>query len=292
MGTNPYFNKFHRTSEQNLVDDLVRESIQIHGHDFVYLPRTLIKEDLIYGEDVLSKFEDYYDIEMYIKTYDAFEGQGDVFTTLGVDIKDQVKLWVSRTRWDAVVASELQRPREGDLLYYPLHDRLGEGKGLFQITFVKEDTIHFQLGDMYVYEITAEKYAWSHEEFKTGIDEVDGVEKALSYTLELTLGAGAGNYLDDEMVYQGASLAASTASAQVTLHDPTANTIKVRNIKGDFDLGAGNLIGDTSAASYAIVAVDYKDDIKDATNDNVELETEADAIIDFTEKDPFSEDNY
>lgn len=285
MTTNHYFNKFHRRSEQSLVDDLIRESIKIHGHDFVYIPRTLEKKDLIYGEDVLSKFDDYYDIEMYVKTFNGFDGPGDQWTKMQMDIKDSVVLWVSRSQWDRVVGTELQRPREGDLLYYPFNG------AIFQVTFVNNESIHYQLGDLYVYEITVEQFVYSDEKFATGIEEVDNIEKASAFTVQLNLGAGTGNYQDDEWVYQGASLATSTAKAQVTTTDVPPGTIKVRNISGIFESTAGPVVGDSSGASHALTSLDTQQDVNDI-EDNHNLETEADTVLDFTEDDPFSEGNY
>ena len=289
MTTNPYFNKFHRRSEQNLVDDLVREAIQIHGHDFVYLPRKLQKEDLLYGEDVISKFEDYYDVEMYIKSVDGFEGQGDLMSKFGIEIKDQATLWVSRTVFNNAVNSEEVRPKEGDLLYYPLNG------AMLEIKFVTNETLHYQLGDLYVYELTCEQFVFSDEKFDTGLEDIDKIEAEQSYSIILGLGAGAGTFLVDEFVYQGASLATATAKAEVSLVGPDgipANTLQIRNIVGVFNMASGNIIGNTSGASYALATVNDQANVNDDNDDSVRLETEGDAVIDFSEDDPFSEGNY
>lgn len=288
MATNQYFNKFNKRSEQNLVDDLIIESIQIHGHDFVYLPRTKQKEDLIYGEDVLSKFDDTHDIEMYIKSTDGFQGQGDMLTKFGIEIKDQATLWVSKSRWQNVAnagSDTLIRPREGDLLFYPFNN------ALFEIKFVANETIHYQLGELYVYELTIEQFVYSDETLKTGIDEIDDVEKEQAYTLSLGIGAGTGTYQIDESVYQGASFATATAKAIVSDVDHPVGTIKIRNIIGDLDIAAGNLIGVASLATHVITTLNELNNVNDQLDDTVRLETEADQVIDFTETDPFSEGN-
>ncbi len=287
MSTNPYFNKTHRTSEQGLVDDLIIEAIQIHGYDFLYLPRTLQKEDMIYGEDPISKFDDYYDIEMYVKSVDGFVGQGDSMSKFGIEIKDQAILQVSRSRWNAVTADETIRPKEGDLIYYPFNG------AILEIKFVANESIHYQLGDLYMYELTVEQFVYSNENFDTGIEELDNIEKNFAYTLLLELGAGAGTYQEDEEVYQGASLATATAKAIVTdFGIPNANNLKIREIVGEFLPANGPIIGDTSSASYALLVIDTQDNINDPNTDAPELEAEADAVLDFTEDDPFSEGNY
>jgi len=285
LATNQYFNKFNNKLEQALVDHLITEAIQIYGHDFVYLPRQLLKEDLIFGEDVLSKFDTFYDIELYIKSIDGFEGQKDLITKFGIEIKDQATFWVSRSRWDNVVGQELVRPREGDLLYYPFNG------ALLEIKFVTNETLHYQLGDYYVFEMVAEQFVYSDEKLATGIADIDDKEKEFAYSILLNLGAGAGTYQVDETVYQGASLATATAKADVSLVGVPPNTLKIRNIIGAFDVANGNIIGNTSTASYILTSVDDKANVNDPQDDSVKLETDADIILDFDEKDPFSE-NY
>lgn len=287
MATSPYFNKFHRKSEQNLVDSLIVESIKIHGIDFVYLPRKLQKSDKLYAEDVISKFEDYYDIELYLKSFDGFQGSGDIMSKFGIEIKDQATLWMSRSRWAETVSTEMIRPLEGDLLYYPFNG------SLFEIKFVANESVHYQLGELYVYELNIEQFSYSDEKFDTGIVELDTKEDDFAYSILLNLGAGAGTYSVGEMVYQGASLAAATAKAEVTLVGPDgvpAGSIKIKNLVGTFNVADGNVIGQTSGASYALTSSNDQDNVNDPTDDNVNVQTDADVIVDFSEKDPFSED--
>ena len=90
MPTNPYFNHLSSVSEQNLHQDLIIESIKNFGIDVYYMPRTLNNLDNIYGEDTISSFENAHLIEMYIKTIDGFEGEGDFISRFGLEIRDQV----------------------------------------------------------------------------------------------------------------------------------------------------------------------------------------------------------
>ena len=90
MPTNTYFRNFDARNEQELLHSLVTESIQIYGHDVNYIPRTLVNEDTILGEDSISEYKDAYSIEMYIKSVDGFEGEGDLVSKFGLEIRDQL----------------------------------------------------------------------------------------------------------------------------------------------------------------------------------------------------------
>ena len=127
MARNPYISQTVR-SEQNLYEDIIIESLKIYGQDVEYLPRTLVAEDVIFGEDVVSRFDDAYTIEMYLENTDGFEGDQDLFTKFGVEIRDRATMHVARRRWDAVVGAfvDNNRPNEGDLIYLPLSDQVFE----------------------------------------------------------------------------------------------------------------------------------------------------------------------
>lgn len=64
------------TSENSLYESLVTEAVNMHGDDFLYIPRILVSKDEILGEDRLSKFEHSYPVIMYLESIDGFEGQG------------------------------------------------------------------------------------------------------------------------------------------------------------------------------------------------------------------------
>ena len=91
MATSLHFSQKVR-SEQNLYEDIVIESLKIYGQDVYYLPRTIVNEDTILGEDIPSKFGSAYKIEMYIENIDGFDGEGDLFTRFGVEIRDAATL--------------------------------------------------------------------------------------------------------------------------------------------------------------------------------------------------------
>lgn len=158
-----------QASEQDLIDDLTIEIIQMAGHDFSYIPRTIVSEDEIFGEDSSSTFDSYETIEMYIDSVDGFEGEGDILSSFGLQISDTAKLVVSKTRFEEIYSGnpDIERPREGDLIYFPLT------KGLFEINFVEDENPFYQASKLYSYVLTVELFDYSHEDLNTGITEVD-----------------------------------------------------------------------------------------------------------------------
>ena len=178
---NHYFNNFTNSMEQNLVEDLIIESIRIYGIECLYIPRTLVKEDLLFGEDVLSKFSTAYPIEMYVKSVDGFEGDGTFLSKFGLEIRDQMILTMARRRFVEEVyvdgtdtVGTTDRPNEGDLIYFPLNNKL------FEIKFVEHEAIFYQMGSLQTYDITCELFEYSHERLDTGIAAIDNIETAQS----------------------------------------------------------------------------------------------------------------
>ena len=167
MPTNPYFNQISFAQEQTLVEDLVVESIQIHGQNFYYIKRDQVTQDSVFNEDVLSEFNDAYELEMYIEDAEGFAGEGDFLSKFGLKIRDQLNVLVSKKRF--LESTPLTIPREGDLIYFPLVDRC------FEIQFVEDEIPFYQLGKMYVYKLTTELFEYSHEEFNTEIEEIDDI---------------------------------------------------------------------------------------------------------------------
>lgn len=154
------------TSEQNLDEDLIIEMIQMAGNDKYYIPRTLFNKDTILNEDVNSKFEKYYTIEMYQDNATEWGGQGQYLGKFGLEVNNSVDLIVSRKRFLKEVGEV--KPKEGDLIYDPL------SKSLFQIDFVEyEKQSFYQLSKIYTFLLKCSLYTYSYEDFDTGIGEVD-----------------------------------------------------------------------------------------------------------------------
>jgi len=192
--TNFYFNNFENSMEQRLIEDLIIESIKIYGMEIFYMPRTIVNEDLLFSEDTLSTFDDAYPIEMYIKSVDGFEGDGDFLSKFGLEIRDAVTLTVARRRFseeieDIETTKDIGRPAEGDLIYLPLNGKI------FEVKFVEHESIFYQMGSLQVYDLRCELFEYSHEQLNTGIDVIDSIETAYSgdmnfYQLLLEDGGG------------------------------------------------------------------------------------------------------
>ena len=185
MATNLYFSQKVR-SEQNLYEDIVIEALKTYGQDTYYLPRDLVNEDRILGDDPVSSFNSSHMIEMYIENTEGFDGEGDLFTRFGVEIRDEATFIVSRRRWaDAVQRYDneitAERPVEGDVIYLPL------SKSFFQIMHVEHEQPFYQLSNLPVYKMRCQLYEYTGENMDTGVDVLDDLEAKYAYKYILSL---------------------------------------------------------------------------------------------------------
>lgn len=181
MSTNFYFNNFSNSQEQILIENLVLESIKMYGHDVYYCPRTLVAKDEIYEEDAVSEYNSSYMIDMYIRSYESYEGDGQFLSKFGLEIRDQVTFTVSvRNFADEIGSVEMiDRPQEGDLIYLPMADRL------MYIKYVNKTPVFYQMGAIQMYDLVCEMFEYSSEKLNTGIKAIDDIERDLSLSLEL-----------------------------------------------------------------------------------------------------------
>ena len=281
MATNLYFNNVTSHAEQELINELTSEVIKIHGMDVFYIPRTIVKEDLIIGEDVLSKFSSAYEIEMYLKGTEGFGGEGDLVSKFGLDVRDEVIFTVHKDRFN--LATDMDKPLEGDLIFLPIN------KGLFEIKFVEHEQPFYQFGKNYSFDITCELYQYSEEQLETGIAAVDQIERDESYAIDFVMTTGgSGTFSIDEAIYQGPSLANSTAKGIVVSWTAANRTLRANDTSGTFVVGT-DITGDTSNAVWTLTSYDDQALPTTPFADNLEFETEADAILDFSESNPFGE---
>ena len=282
MATNKYFNNFAYAREQDLVEDLTIESIKIYGHNVKYLPKTISGIDHLFGEDKLLKYETAADVEMYVKNVEGFEGEGEFMSKFGVQLNDQLTLTVARKRFDQIRTEKLttevgynylqesantdapsrqfltgnnhtesivletgttgvnsysitaNRPQEGDLVFFPLVNKI------FEIKFVEHEDIFYQTGRLQSYDLRCELFKYSSEQIRTGNTEIDSTETAgtldtLLYELLLEDGD---NLLEEE--------------------------------------------GDSLVQEYQLFT-------QDAGANNSFFQSEGESIIDFSERNPFSE---
>lgn len=177
MATNFFFNNFASSQEQNLIENLIIESIKMHGLDVYYLPRGIENKDEIYGEDSVSRYESSYLIEMYVKDVLGFQGEGDFLSKFNLQVRDQLTLTVANRTFDEEIGgpAALPRPREGDLIYFPFNQKV------FQISFVEHEAVFYQLGSLQMYDLVCDLFEYSNEVFNTGIPEVDALEQNFSF---------------------------------------------------------------------------------------------------------------
>ena len=296
MSTNLYFNNFpinQITSEQLLVEDLVIEAMQINGMDVYYLPRsTRDSVDLLYGEDTLKQYVSAYSIEMYLEDVTGMEGEGDFISKFGLEIRDDVTMLMSRRRFQFTVNQP--RPYEGDLVYIPLL------QNFFEITFVEHENnqaMYYTLGrgrggNVYVYALKMKQFVFSNEVIQTGNAEIDGQIRDEYPRTRLTLQAGGtGSFINDEIVFVSPDATYANATAQALVHTyVTGASVDVYRVRGTFS--SGSLRGNTSSAVWTLNTVSDTATMDNAFEDIVDnnrIETESDAILDFTEHNPFGE---
>jgi hypothetical protein len=251
---------------------------------------------MLYGEDTLKQYVTAYSLEMYLENVTGMDGEGDFISKFGLEIRDELSLLVSRRRFKyATGASNLIRPREGDLIYIPLI------QNFFEITFVEHENdqaMFYTLGrgrggNVYVYALKMKQFVFSEEVIDTGNDEIDGQIRDSYARTQLTMASGgSGTFVADEIAYQGSTLA--NATFQSVVYDWSSTTRKLNVIRtiGTF---ANNTLtkGATSGASwtsFGTANTSYNDNTAfEDIMDNSLIEGEADSIIDFSETNPFGE---
>jgi hypothetical protein len=294
MATNVYFNPFplnQITSEQLLVEDLLIEALKIYGMDVYYLPRSSGDVvDYIYGEDSNKQYTSAYPIELYLENVTGMDGEQDFISKFGLEIRDEITLLVSRRRFAATVPQS--RPNEGDLIYVPLI------QNFFEITFVEHENdqaMFYTLGrgrgaNVYVYALKLKQLVFSNELISVGITEIDNQIRDAYPRTRISLISGSGTFVNDEIVYQGTSLA--NASAQAVVYTFAKNThIDIIRTQGTFV--SGNVRGNTSSSNWIINTISDTASMNTAFEDivdNARIEAEADGIMDWTETNPFGTD--
>lgn len=290
------------SSEKALLEDLIIEAIQIHGHDVYYIPRKIVKHDRLLNEDVLSKFADAYKIEMYVENVDGFEGDGKFLSKFGLEIRDQMRVIVAKRRWNTLVARygnapDTVAPKEGDLLYFT------STGGLFEIRYVSKTEPFLQLNGLPVFKLTVELFEYGGQNMKTGVPTIDRVQNDVSnawrakisyttlparftpnetLTILLPTGiSGSASYLSESMV--GGNLVINIG--KLSYDDGVVRRLP----------NGSSLIGNDSGAEATVEEVyDTADDIEptvatDMKAQNSVFSTLADPFISFDETNPFGD---
>lgn len=295
MAKNPYFKI--NPIENRLYEDIVIEMIKIYGYDVVYMPRKYQKQDKLLGEDVLSKFNKIYEIEMYYPTVNGPSGS-DYLSKFGIEIQEVHDLIVSKKRFRQLIGAKegIERPIPGDLVYLPLTNSLLEIKSVDDA----DPEVQFNpLDKSPVYRIVTQNFVYSYEEIDTGVPIIDSARAEIVtnlYNIGLTGSSitTEDRYYVGEKVFVGASLGSATSVGTVINWYPDNKTIEVSLESGGFT--SGIVIGDTSNAQYSINATSVtttKYSIEGFDDGaKIELERNQKELFDFTDVDPFSEGNY
>ena len=272
MPTNVYFDTGTKP-EQNLYEDLMIEQLKIYGQEVFYIPRTLVKEDELFGEDTLSKFGDAYIIEMYFDNIEGYEGEKEIMSKFGLQMNEDVTFTVSRRRFEQLVSHDSNlivktRPNEGDLVYFPKVSKI------FEITFVDKDDPFYQIHNLPAFKLKCKTFEYSGEDLNTGIKEIDAIETDNSLDL---------------LQFQMTLEQSGTFNEGLELEDGTGNVEQedsTDNVIGENETGGESILLETG--DYIIqeaIVVDTIDE--NAMNDF--FEREDDNIIDFSESNPFGD---
>ena len=189
MALNPFFTQGTK-NEQNLVQDLINEQLKMYGVECYYLPRKYLTTNTVIREVVQSKFDDAYPLEAYVNNYDVYQGNGTVLSKFGIEVQQDINLTISKDRFENYITPLIRnetgiklstRPKEGDLIWFPLDDRL------YEIKFVEHAKPFYQLKELYVYELQCEVFRYEDETVDTGIGSIDDETEEIGYSQTLTL---------------------------------------------------------------------------------------------------------
>ena len=191
MALNPFFLQ-GSVGEQNLMQELINEQLKIYGVEITYIPRKIVNRSTVFEELERSRFDDNFLLEAYVETFDGYGGQGDIMTKFGMTLKDELTVSISRERFEDFIAPFMEampddemiidtRPREGDLVFFPLGNRL------FEVKFVEHEDPFYQLGKNYVYKLQCELFEYEDEVIDTGVEEIDTKVEDLGHITDLPL---------------------------------------------------------------------------------------------------------
>ena len=244
MALNPFFLQ-GSPGEQRLIQNLINEQLQIYGVEVTYIPRKFVNKQSIIEEVQSSKFDDNFLIEAYVNTYEGYSGAGDIMTKFGVSLRDEITLTISKERFEDFIAPFLNddeyelatRPREGDLIFFPL------GTRLFEVKFVEHEQPFYQLGKNYVYQLQCELFEYEDEVIDTGVDEIDQEIEDEGFITTLNL-VGVG--------------VTATATAAISVNSGYVNSISLLNDGSGYtgtptvSISTSRVSGGTNASAVAI----------------------------------------
>lgn len=285
MALNPLFEFYDQSEEQTLTQDLVDEAIEIHGVNLFYIPRRDRNVDKIYGEDPMPEFTEQFEFEAYLKNVNGFDGTPDFLSKFGLEIRDSGVFTLSKRIFpERVSPSGLQKPREGDLIYFPLT------KTLFQITFVQDQAQFLQLGTLYTWDITVELFEYSNERLRTGIPQIDVIENKYASTHTISITAVTGEWNPNDFIYQGTDVVGATFWGEVVSYDDVG-IITVKHTGGTIQLDVvlkNNITGATGTVGHSTLLEDDASS-NDPFDDNQAIQEQGEEFIHWDKNNPYGE---
>lgn len=293
MAINQYI-RSNVKSEQDLYENLVIETLKTYGVEVYYIPRDIVNENKIFGDDIPSRFNSAYKVEMYIDNIEGFAGEGDIFSRFGVEIRDEATFVVARRRWrDAVKRYDNEisgeRPREGDLIYLPM------SKSLFQIQHVEHEDPFYQLQNVPLFRCRATLFEYNDEDLDTGVEAIDNIEKDYAYKYILTLNENSlalpGNTVSQLIdssagtTMSGEVVAYSDSDRKLHLVHVGASDGKYHNFLINRPVTISGLNKNDSDIQVSVVAQDNQ---ISSDEQNTDFSTLTD-FLDFTENNPFGD---
>ena len=338
MAKNYYFENYENSMEQSLIEDLVVESIQIYGVDVWYIPRTIVAKDDILNEDDLSTFDNAYLVEMYVKSVDGFEGEGDFLSKFGLQIRDSITMTMAQRTYELEIgiSSEINRPREGDLIYLPLNNKF------FELQHVEHEAIFYQIGSLQTYDLRAELFEYSGETFNTGDATIDNHFEAINrfvdsestaFDIEVRSSVYYAKETEDRgdlleqptlQLYKGETYTFDVSHSSMagypisfyTTNSPSTGVVLPSSAATIVYSGTPGTTGATVSITPSLTAVNnlivhyistttlgmgatveflpskLEVEVYDDFADNTTIETLGDNIVDFSQSNPFGEDNF
>jgi hypothetical protein len=228
---NPFFLQGSQ-SERDLIQDLVNEQLRMYGVEVYYLPRKYLTQKTVIRELIQSSFDNAYPIEAYLVNYDGYGENPTILSKFGIQALNELTLSISRERFETYISPLIKneqniklstRPKEGDLIYFPLGDRL------FEIKYVEHEKPFYQLQGNTTYDLRCELFRYEDEVIDTGIGQID----------DSIGGSGTGDVNSEHNVYgsiQTLTLVGSgvTASAITTLINGGIRYFTVTNRGGGY----------------------------------------------------------
>ena len=261
----------------------------MYGQDVYYLPREIKNLDKIFLDDIPSRFSDAYKIEMYSENAEGFEGEGDLFTKFGIELRDQANFVVSRKRWTQLIGSNLEkqnfRPREGDLIYLTLTN------SCFEIRKVETETPFYQLSQLPTFRLQCELFEYSGEDFDTGVDTIQDIEQEGSFKYNLSVDSGGGRFIVGETVTQ--VFDTYQMKGEVAFASDSGNTLHLIHSGATDGLfhewtTTKTIIGDQSNHVVTPTSINQINDILNDNQNKTFDDFESD-FLDFTESNPFGD---